>query len=60
MEKCIDAADLLETITKHAATLNVDEDFRNTPVNPNNKSSFGAKRHTKRKREMKVKKQTTQ
>lgn len=47
MEKCLSAVDVLETVTKHAATLNLDEDFRNTPVNTSNKNSFGAKRGTK-------------
>ena len=30
MEKCLSAADVLETIAKHAETLNLEEDFRNT------------------------------
>ena len=35
MDECKNAADLLTTITEHAATLNLDEDFKNTPVHPN-------------------------
>ena len=45
METATDAEDLLETITKHAATLNLDVDFRDTSVHPNRPGSFGAKRH---------------
>ena len=50
MNECKNAAVLLETITTHAATLNPDDDFKDTPVHPNRPGSYGMKTKTKEER----------
>ena len=43
----VSVGDVLETIAKHAAELNLEDAFRNTPIISNNKNTFGAERTTK-------------
>ena len=51
METMLSAGDVLESVAQHAETLNLEDAFKNTPINSNNKNSFGAERTTKGKEE---------
>ena len=42
---------MVQTITAHAATLNLEDDFKDTPVHPNRPGSYGIKNKTKEKEE---------
>ena len=51
MNECKNAAVLLETIITYASTLNLEDDFKDTPVHPNRPGSYGMKNKTKEKEE---------